>query len=174
MRLYSLIQDIINRRGYILRYESYDLRNKCMRNVDGLSNALPGVVSLENIYTLNHDCKLKLRRIGLTDYLGVDSFLFEDQPRSGRPSTSRTDENVDKINTLVRRTRDQLCEMSGISWSSIQRILSKYLLMRRVAAKFVPRLLLTDEQRERRLHACFQLQNQLEEDPEFFSKVKNW
>lgn len=68
---------------------------------------------------------------------------IEDQPRSGRPSTSRTDENVDKINALVRedrrRTIDQLCEMSGVSWSSIQRILSEDLHMKRVAAKFVPR-----------------------------------
>ena len=70
---------------------------------------------------------------------------IEDQPRSGRPTTSRSDENVDKINALVcedrRRTIDQLCEMSGISWSSIQRILSEDLPMGRVAAKFVPRLL---------------------------------
>nr|CAI5835909.1 unnamed protein product [Callosobruchus analis] len=42
--------------------------------------------------------------------------------------------------------------------------------MRRVAAKFVPRFL-TDEQRERRLRACLELQDQLKEDPEFFSKV---
>ena len=68
---------------------------------------------------------------------------IEDQPRSGRPATSRSDENVDKINAFIRedcrRTIDQLCEMSGISWSSIQRILSEDLHMGRVAAKFVPR-----------------------------------
>ena len=91
---------------------------------------------------------------------------IEDQPRSGRPATSRSDENVDKINVLIRedrcRTTDQLCEMSGISWSSIQRILSEDLHMGRVPAKFVPRLL-TGEQRERRLQACFELQNQLKE-----------
>ena len=44
---------------------------------------------------------------------------IEDQPRSGRPATSRSDENVDKINALIRedrrRTIHQLCEMSGIS-----------------------------------------------------------
>ncbi|CAB0013034.1 unnamed protein product, partial [Nesidiocoris tenuis] len=99
---------------------------------------------------------------------------IEDQPRSGRPSTSRTDDNVEKINSLIsedfRRTIDQLVHMSGMSWSSIQRIVSKDLHMRRVAAKLVPRLL-TDEQRERRLQACFELQNQLQEDPAFFSKV---
>ena len=85
---------------------------------------------------------------------------IEDQRRSGRPATSRSDENVDKVNALIRedrrRTIDQLCEMSGIFWSSIQRILSEDLHMGRVAAKFVPRLL-TGEQRERRLQACFEL-----------------
>ena len=79
---------------------------------------------------------------------------IEDPPRSGRPATSSSDENVDKINALIREDRrqtiDQLCEMSGISWSLIQRILSEDLHMGRVAAKFVPRLL-TGEQRERRL-----------------------
>ena len=99
---------------------------------------------------------------------------IEDQPHSGRPATSRSDENVDKINALIRedrrRTIDQLCKMSGISWSSIQRILSDDLHMGRVAAEFVPRLL-TSEQRERRLQAYFELQNQLKENPDFFSKV---
>ena len=42
--------------------------------------------------------------------------------------------------------------------------------MGRVAAKFVPRHL-TGEQWERRLQACFELQNQLKEDPDFISKV---
>ena len=92
----------------------------------------------------------------------------EDQPRSGRPATSRSDENVNKINALIRedcrRTIHQLCEMSGISWSLIQRILSEDLHMGRVAAKFVPRLV-TGEQRERRLQACFELQNQLKTLP---------
>ena len=99
---------------------------------------------------------------------------IEDQPRSGRLATSRSDENVDKINALIRedrhRTIDQLCEMSGISWSSIQKILSEDLHMGRVAAKFVPRLLIC-EQKERRLQACFEPQNQLKEHPDFFSKV---
>nr|CAH7750037.1 unnamed protein product [Callosobruchus chinensis] len=87
---------------------------------------------------------------------------IEDQPRPGRPSTSRNDENIEKINALVREDRrltiDQLCEMSGISWSSVQRILSEDLYMRIVAAKFVPRLL-TGEQKGRRLQACLELQD---------------
>ena len=93
-----------------------------------------------------------------------EEMSIEDQPRSRCHATSRSDENVDKINAVIRedhrRTIDQLCEMSGISWSSIHRILSEDLHMGRVAAKFVPHLL-TGEQRERRLQACFELQNQL-------------
>ena len=62
---------------------------------------------------------------------------IKDQLRPGRPATSRSDKNVDKNNALIRedrrRTIDQLCEMSGISWSSIQRILSEDLHMRRVS-----------------------------------------
>ncbi|XP_033232017.1 protein GVQW3-like [Belonocnema kinseyi] len=79
---------------------------------------------------------------------------IEDQLRSGRPATSRSDENLDKINALIRiyrpQTIDQLCEMSGISWSLIHRTLSEDLRMGRVAAIFVPRLL-TGEQSNRRL-----------------------
>ena len=66
-----------------------------------------------------------------------------DQPRSELPATSRSDENVDKINALIRedcrRTIDELREMSGMSWSSIERIFSDDLHRARVAAKFVPR-----------------------------------
>ena len=51
-----------------------------------------------------------------------------DQPRSGRPSTSRTDENIAIICELIledrRRTTDDLVDLSGASWSSCQRILS--------------------------------------------------
>ena len=62
---------------------------------------------------------------------------IKDQLRPGRLATSRSDKNVDKKNALIRedrrRTIDQLCEMSVISWSSIQRILSENLHMRRVS-----------------------------------------
>lgn len=79
---------------------------------------------------------------------------IDDKPRSGRPSTARTDENVEQIRELVltdrRQTIDQLSEISGISWSSIQRILTEDLGMKRIAAKFVPRAL-TDNQKERRV-----------------------
>lgn len=51
---------------------------------------------------------------------------IEDQPRSGRPLSARTVDNIAKIRDLIRedrrRTIDQLEDLSGLSWSSIQRI----------------------------------------------------
>ena len=70
---------------------------------------------------------------------------LEDQPRSGCPSTSRTDENVQKIRNVIMfdhcRTIDELEALTGVSWSSCRPILTEELHMKRVAAKFVPRFL---------------------------------
>jgi len=83
--------------------------------------------------------------------------LLEDQPRSGRPSTSRTDENFKKNRDAImfdrRRTIDELEALTGVSWSSCQRILTEELHTKRVAAKFVPRLL-SEDQRANRLDVC--------------------
>jgi len=99
---------------------------------------------------------------------------IEDQARSGRPSTSRNDENVEKIRQKInedrRFTLDELAEATGVSWSSCQRILTQDLNMRRVSAKFVPRLL-TEDQRQSRLTVCQELKNHLQNDPDYFSKV---
>jgi len=69
---------------------------------------------------------------------------LENQTRSGRPSASRTDENIKNIRDAItfhrRRTIDELEALTGVSWSSCLRILTEELHMKRVAAKFVPRL----------------------------------
>jgi len=98
----------------------------------------------------------------------------EDHPHSVRPSTSRTDENVEKIQEKINEDRRytiyEISEATGVSWSSCQRILTVNLNMRRVAAKFVPRLL-TQDQKNTRLTLCQELKNQIESDPNFLSKV---
>ena len=49
---------------------------------------------------------------------------LEDQPRSGRPSTSRTNENIKKICDVIIFDRcriiDELEALTGVSWSSCQ------------------------------------------------------
>jgi len=56
-----------------------------------------------------------------------------------------------------------------VTWSSVQRILSEDLGVKRVAAKFVPRLL-TEQQKQGRVESCY-LKEEFQNDPNFFSKV---
>jgi len=59
---------------------------------------------------------------------------LEDQLQSGRPSTSRTDENIQKIHDVImfdhHRTFDELEALTGVLWSSCQRILTEELHMK--------------------------------------------
>ncbi|KAL4126147.1 hypothetical protein QTP88_010376 [Uroleucon formosanum] len=86
----------------------------------------------------------------------------DDDPRSGRPSTSRKDDVVEKIEEKVRNDRRltfrELANEAGISIGSCHEILTENLQMKRVAAKFVPRLL-TLEQKENRLTICQDFKN---------------
>ena len=69
----------------------------------------------------------------------------ESDAHSNRPSTSRNDELIDQLRTLVlqdhRVTVRKLVEEVGISTGSVQSILANDLAMRRVSAKFVRKLL---------------------------------
>ena len=73
----------------------------------------------------------------------------EDDERPGRPSTSRTDENVEKVKEMVMNDRwitiREVAHNVGISIGSCYEILSNVLGMKRVAAKFVPKLLNFDQ-----------------------------
>ena len=99
---------------------------------------------------------------------------LEDQLRSGHPSTSRTDENIKKIHDAIMfdrcQTIDKLEALTGVSWSSCQRILTEELQMKRVAVKFVPRLL-SEDQRANHLDVCREMIDQLKTDPNFLSKI---
>lgn len=70
---------------------------------------------------------------------------IEDDERSGRPSTSTSDENVEKVKKIVlanrRITIREVAEETGISYGSCEAIFVDVLNMKRVAAKFVPKLL---------------------------------
>ncbi|PNF25045.1 hypothetical protein B7P43_G06995, partial [Cryptotermes secundus] len=98
----------------------------------------------------------------------------EDMPRPERPSTGRNDKNIAKIKRAIdedhRKTIDQLSEETNISWSTVQRILTEGLHMRRVSAKFV-RHLLGDDQRENRVNVCRDLKSEVQNDPEFLKRI---
>jgi hypothetical protein len=72
----------------------------------------------------------------------------DNDEHSGRPSTGTTPENVAKVREVIREDRRQtiqdVCNILVLSYGTCQRILLDELNMRRIAAKFVPRLLTDD------------------------------
>jgi len=76
-----------------------------------------------------------------------------DEERAGRPSTSTTDENIDKVKKIVlanrRITVREVAEDLNISIGSCHSIFTNDLGMKRVAAKFVPKLLNFDQKQHR-------------------------
>lgn len=65
-----------------------------------------------------------------------------DDPRPGRPSTSRNDENIKEIKSLLienkKLTIREIAEDTGLSFGTIQSILHEDLGLKRVAARLVP------------------------------------
>jgi len=98
----------------------------------------------------------------------------EDDKHSGRPSTCTTPEMIAKVREVIledrRQTIHDVCNRVGLSYGSCQRILADELNMRRIAAKFVPRLLNSD-QRDHRVQVCTELQEAVRHDPNFLSRV---
>jgi len=76
-----------------------------------------------------------------------------DEERSGRPATSRTEENIAKIRQIVREYRRltvrSIAEQVYIDRETVRKILTEDLDMRKVCAKMVPKEL-TEEQEQRR------------------------
>ena len=103
-----------------------------------------------------------------------DEMSCEDQPRSGQPSACRNDENLEKVRNTInadrRRTTVEISQITGLSWSSCQRMLMEHLNMRSVSTKFVPRLL-TEDQKNNRFNVCYDLREQVGNDPKILSKV---
>jgi hypothetical protein len=89
----------------------------------------------------------------------------DDDERSGQPSTGTTTENVAKVRETIREdqrcTIHDVCNIVGLSYGTCQRILSDELNMRRIAAKFVPKLL-SNDQKEHRIAVCTELKEQAE------------
>jgi len=99
---------------------------------------------------------------------------FESDPCSGRQSTSRNEEIIAKVRTIVRNNRRltvrEIADGCGISVGSCDAILTDDLYMKRVRAKFVPRLL-TDDQREQRHTIARDLFEPSCEDVQFLTNI---
>ena len=81
----------------------------------------------------------------------------EDDHTSGRPSTSRTDENVERVRQKVRSdwrlTFRMIADELGMNSERVWSIITEDLGTRKICAKMVPRLL-NEGQKERRVQVC--------------------
>ena len=89
----------------------------------------------------------------------------EDKPRSGRPRTSRTDENVTKVWTMLddnpRHSIRSISTALGISYDTVSTILHDDLHMTKVCSVFIPRIL-NDQQKQQRVQSAHCILKELE------------
>jgi len=94
-----------------------------------------------------------------------------DEGRSGRPATSRTEENIAKLRQIVREnlrlTVRSIAEQVNIDRETVGKILTEDLDMRKVCAEMVPKKL-TEEQKQRRATIC---QDLLERQDDILGRV---
>ena len=97
-----------------------------------------------------------------------------DLPRSGRPSTATTKENIDRIKKLVLENRRmslrELASEVNISFKSVHNILIDILGMKRVAARLVPKEL-NFVQKAQRKHVAEDMVSRASTDPTFMKRI---
>ncbi|XP_049273386.1 protein GVQW3-like [Rhipicephalus sanguineus] len=98
----------------------------------------------------------------------------ESEPRSGRPSTCRNDQVIAEVNAVVMRERRvtirEIAEVVGISTLSAHSIMTEDLAIKRVAAKFLPKLL-TVEQKQLRVEVSQDMLDFTSSDPNFMNTI---
>ena len=98
----------------------------------------------------------------------------EDDERPGRPTTSTTDKNMEKVKEMVmndrRITIREVADDFGISISSCHKIFLNVLCMKCVAAKFVPKLL-NFEQKQWRMEVAQESLNEVNDDAELLKRI---
>ena len=96
------------------------------------------------------------------------------EPRAERPSTSKTDDNVERVRSLVRSdhrlTLGMISSELNLNWFTVHQVLTQDLDMRKVCTKMVPKNP-TTEQKANQRDVCLDLLDYLEKEPEFFSHV---
>ncbi|GFR93853.1 transposase [Elysia marginata] len=97
-----------------------------------------------------------------------------DEHREGRPPSVVTEKNVSTVEKLIMQDRritvKKLAFETKISKGSVETILHDHLNLNKVSARWVPRLLTTDQKQER-VNCCKHLLRQEANDAFFFRRI---
>lgn len=98
----------------------------------------------------------------------------EDDDRAGRPSTSRNEENLAKVREVLNSDRRLsirlIADRVNLNYGTVFQMVSEDLMMRKVCAKLVPKVL-TDDQKQRRMAVAQEMLELLRAKPNFLDKV---
>ena len=98
----------------------------------------------------------------------------EEDPRSGRPSTSRTADNIEHVKQMVHADHRlmvwMIAEELSINKDTVWSIIIENLELRKVCAKMVPKLL-SEDQKQQRVTVCQDIIERLEDDPDLLRRV---
>lgn len=98
----------------------------------------------------------------------------EDEARSGRPATPSTAQVVENVRKALEEDRRlslrQLEDTLGIARTTLHRIVTDDLGMKRIVARWVPKLL-TNEQKQTRVQVCRQLLNAYHDDEGYLDRI---
>ena len=96
---------------------------------------------------------------------------INDGKRSGRPSDARSQENINRVEKLINSDRrvniHHIGRTLGLSYGTVQRIIHDDLKLKKLSARWVPRML-TKAQKKRRVEVSQQLLDRYNEDPDDF------
>ena len=99
---------------------------------------------------------------------------IENDPKSGRPSTTKADENIMRVKQLMRSDRRltiwMIADELSLNRESVWTILLHALMMWKVCAKLVPKILWED-QRQRRVNLCKDVLKKIRDGPDILYQV---
>ncbi|GFV49703.1 protein GVQW3 [Trichonephila clavipes] len=97
-----------------------------------------------------------------------------DKPRSGRPTTARTEENVDRVREVLRTDRrlsiQQVADTLHMSTFAVHGVVTEDLQMRKVCAKLVPKGF-TQNQKELTVLRCQELLDLIQNETDILNSV---
>uniref|UniRef100_A0A8C4Q8U9 Transposase n=1 Tax=Eptatretus burgeri TaxID=7764 RepID=A0A8C4Q8U9_EPTBU len=99
---------------------------------------------------------------------------IEDDPWSGRPSTCRTADNIERVKQMVhadrRLTVRMIAEELSINKDTVWSIITENLEMCKVCANMILKLL-SEDRKQQRLTVCQDITERLEDDPDLLGRV---